>query len=275
MGELWKRHPLTVLLGAIALVLLAVIGLETGWGTRIRPPLPADPAPRAAALDAKLLPPVTAIPAEQAYPETGTRPLFTPTRRPAPQATVAGNLAKGQFVLHGVTIVGDQRIAFLKEKSSGKTHRAERGRDVNGISVAEIEPDKVTLKVGEDLEVLPLSVQKTGAGAAVATAPAGPFASPPAAAAPEASPAPPGSARQGARTAPPASPAPAAGTSPRTEPSSTAAGAPGTANPPQRSSPTSGEPARSSSPSTSFTFEDEALARLRARRAQRQQQGSQ
>jgi hypothetical protein len=177
---------LTALLASLAALLLIVIGFETGWGRRLLLPAPGTGPVKAAAIDAKLLPPIVATSPEGAYPETGARPLFTPTRRPAPQAAAAANMVKGQFVLHGVTIVGELRIAMLKEKSSGRTVRAEKGREVNGMTVAEIEADRVTLRLGDDAETLPLTVQRgTGAppAAAIAT-PLGPFGLPAAPAAP-------------------------------------------------------------------------------------------
>ena len=40
----------------------------------------------AAASEVKLLPPIAPVVPDQAYPETAARPIFTPTRRPAPAA---------------------------------------------------------------------------------------------------------------------------------------------------------------------------------------------
>lgn len=167
-------------LAVLAAVLVVVIGMELGFGTRLRSALNSSPK-RAAAAEAKLLPPLIATAPEQAYPETATRPLFTPTRRPAPEAVVAtqSTFQRGQFLLQGVTIVGDNRIALLREKSTGRTHRVERGREVNGIKVAEIQPEAVTLAQGSETEVLTLDVQKVGAAPAGAGAvPLGPFAGP-------------------------------------------------------------------------------------------------
>ena len=89
MIEILQRHPLYAGLAAIAVVLLVVLGFETGWGTRIVPPASGSGAVKAAVVDAKLLPPLAVTTPEQAYPEAGTRPLFTPTRRSAPASPAA------------------------------------------------------------------------------------------------------------------------------------------------------------------------------------------
>jgi hypothetical protein len=149
-----------------------------GFGTGLRSVLDPNAPRKAVPAEAKLLPPLAANTPEQAYPETATRPLFTPTRRPAPEAAAAAQntFQPGQFVLQGVTIAGDTRIALLREKSTGRTHRIERGHEVNGIKVAEVQPEQVTLAQGGQTETLTLSVQKP----AGATSPvqAGPFAPP-------------------------------------------------------------------------------------------------
>ena len=36
----WQRYGLTTMLGAAALSLVGAMGVETGWGNAIRPPLP-------------------------------------------------------------------------------------------------------------------------------------------------------------------------------------------------------------------------------------------
>lgn len=177
-----RRNPVLAMLAGIAILLAAVIAGEA----LLSPERTAAVVPRKATpAEAKLLPPLAAISVDQAYPESAARPIFTPTRRPAPEAPASerNGFQKGQFVLLGVIAVGNNRTAMLREKATGKIHNVERGKEVNGIKVAEIDPEGVTLAVGADREVLPLSVQRTAAnpaspGAAAANA-AGPFAPPP------------------------------------------------------------------------------------------------
>ena len=159
-----RRNPLPALLAAAAFVLALVIAAEALLGARA-PASPSAPA-RAAPSEAKLLPPVALASAEQAYPETTARPIFSPGRRPAPEGASAAQNAfqKGQFVLQGVIAVGDNRVAMLREKTSGRIHRVAAGGDVNGIKVAKIDPEEVTLAMGNDQEVLPLLVGKAATG---------------------------------------------------------------------------------------------------------------
>lgn len=178
MPDILRRYPIVAALAAVGVLLLLVIAAEIAWGTRSLPTA-ASPGTATAFTEAKLLPSLASVAPEQAYPETGTRPMFTPTRRPAPQAAANSNMAKGQFVLQGVTIVGDVRIAMLRDTKANRMYRVEKGRDINGVVVAEIDPERVTLRQGDDSEVLALTVQKPGAPAAPSTLPAGPFASAP------------------------------------------------------------------------------------------------
>jgi hypothetical protein len=200
------RRPFIAGLAFLAVALAVLLAFEVAGTSRSRIPAgtvrPVTPAP------AKLLPPVTPTPAEQAYPEVVARPLFTPTRRPAPaqQVAAAPTFNRGQFQLLGVIIAGNSKTAMLREKASGKIHRVDLGREVNGIKVASIERDTVTLAQGGETEVVPLQVQKAAAAAAVASTAgaAGPFAQAPGQ--PIAHPVPPGAHPQPPAhpTAPPA-----------------------------------------------------------------------
>lgn len=194
MRDSLRRNPVLAVLGLLALALVGVLAIEVSTGG---PTVPSRASRKAMPAEAKLLPPMVATAPEQAYPETTARPLFSPTRRPAPAAVAVAQptMQRGQFVLLGVTMAGETRIAMLRERSSGRIHRAEKGREINGLKVAEIERESVTLAVGAENEVLSLNVQKTGAtpgqpapsgAAAPAPGPFGPssFGAPPAPAAP-------------------------------------------------------------------------------------------
>ena len=161
MGELIRRNLVVAALAALALLLAVGVMLEF---IAARPGTDRNPARRASAAETKLLPPIVAVAPEQAYPETSARPLFTPTRRLVPEviAVQQPTFQPGQFVLLGVTIAGDTRIALLREKASGRIHRIARGGELNGIKVAAVEPETVTLAMGGQQEQLPLMVQKPG-----------------------------------------------------------------------------------------------------------------
>ena len=185
MIDTLRRNPLIVALALACVVLAAVVAAELIALGRASKPAPAA---RGAPAPVKLLPQVAAVAPEAAYPETAARPLWIPTRRPAPPPVAAQpSFARGQFILQGVTIAGATRIALLKEKASGRIHRVEKGRDLNGLQVAEVEAERVVLAQGAEREVLDLSVQRPGAPTGGPTpapppagVPGGPFASPPA-----------------------------------------------------------------------------------------------
>lgn len=170
-----RANPLLALLGFVGVALAVAIGLEAAFGSSLKSALDARATRRGVPAEAKLLPPLASIGAEQAYPETVARPLFIPTRRPAPEAPVAaqGALQKGQYVLQGTIVVGDNRMAMLREKSTGKVTRVERGKEFNGMKVVAIEKEAVTLAVGSDEEKLVLNVLKPPSAASSASM--GPF----------------------------------------------------------------------------------------------------
>lgn len=172
MDGLLKGNPLLVTLGGVALLLAVVVALEARVGMERQRQIGQGTVRPAAAFEAKLLPPVAPGDPAQAYPEMAARPLFIPTRRPAPPQVVQQNtFQRGQFVLLGTILVGDNRTAMLREKSTGHIHRVQKGQQVNGISVAEITPEGVTLAQGAESENVPLTVQKAAPPPAGAAAP--------------------------------------------------------------------------------------------------------
>jgi hypothetical protein len=252
-----QRHPMLAALAVVAALLAGLIGLELAFGTPSPPQ--AGTSSKGAPTEAKLVPAVVAT-APDAYPEMVARPLFVATRRPAPEAPAAqpSAMVKGQFILQGVTIVGEKRIALLREKSSGRTHRVERGKDINGITLASVDPDRIVLAQGADREEVALTVQK---GPAPAPAPAGfqgapsapvqmPAPSAPAAGNQSAPPPPQAITGAGPFLPPGYNPAPAA-------PAQPTAAAPGTA-----------PAAAASQPLAQPLTPEETLARRRARRVQ-------
>jgi hypothetical protein len=271
MFSFFQRHPLIIALSVLAAILAVVVAAELGFGgSRAQPG--GGAASRSAPFEAKLLPPQQVAQAEQLYPEMAARPLFTPTRRPAPAAAPPSTYTPGQFVLQGVIVAGNTRTAMLREKASGRTHRVEVGREINGVKVAEIDREVVTLTQGGDREVLQLQVQRPGAvggqGAAAGAAGAagaaamGPFGPTPGTAGSPVSP--PGTVPGAPPQAPGAAPRPTVPPPLQSPgailnaPNPLAAPAPGT------------NPAQPSATTTPMSPE-ELLARRRARRGQQSQ----
>jgi hypothetical protein len=272
MLAILQRHPLITALSVLAVLLTLVIGLEAGLAASLRAALVA-PVKRAAPVEAKLLPAPVIAQAEQLYPETAARPLFVPARRTAPAAAAPSTYTPGQFVLQGVIVVGNNRTALLREKSSGKIHRAEQGREINGIKVAEITPEGVVLTQGNEREVVPLQVLKLGATPAAPAAPAtnsagqiiGPFGPPPPTPQPGS---PPGGVPQGGVPTPlPGSTGAPVPAPPGVFP------APATANPLAAPVPAPGAsaPAEAVTGAAQAMTPEELLARRRARRGQQTQ----
>jgi len=166
---------------APALVLVALVGIETDWGVQLRR-LPAAPQ----AIEPKpvvpaLLPEYQIEGGVASLNETVDRTLFNPTRRPAPPATASAEGEKkvqsGQFVLTGTTLAGDRSIAFLKVVAGGKARTVRKGDKINGMLVADVLPDRVRFSRGDESEELMLKVSpgpKTTVAAAPAAAPAAP-----------------------------------------------------------------------------------------------------
>lgn len=155
----WQRYGLTAMLGLAAVGCMGAIGYETDWGQAFRAPMPtANDAARAPDIVATL--PAFEMPALEggAFKETAERPLFTPSRRPA-AANIAANvpvMKKGQFKLSGTSVSNDLTIAFLRETSTGKTVRVTKGKEINGMVLDTVEPNRVVLKQGEETEELTL-----------------------------------------------------------------------------------------------------------------------
>jgi hypothetical protein len=257
MANLFRQNPLAMFLGIVAGVLVAVIVIEVV--VSLFPKSATVESKPSAVSEAKMLPALAAVNPDQAYAQTAERPLFTPTRRQAPAAPAgSGSMVKGQFTLQGVIAVGDQRIALLKEKSSGKTHRVEKGKELNGMTLTTVEPDRVTLAQGGDEEVLTLQVQKSPAPSAAGAAPG---AAAPGAAAPVQ---PTGLFAPHAPAGQPAAGMPQpvpAGATPPAQPAAAS-------NPAQRSGfgPFPNQPVPDGAPATTPLTPEDLLARRRARR---------
>ncbi|MAF84063.1 MAG: hypothetical protein QGH93_08880 [Gammaproteobacteria bacterium] len=85
------------------------------------------------------------------------RPLFDPTRRPAP--TAAGSTGEvsvvfRQMVLTGVIITPEKNMAILQNKKQKQTIRLEPGESVQSWLLDEIHPDRAIFRKGTQLQEL-------------------------------------------------------------------------------------------------------------------------
>jgi len=218
-GMLWWLLPLVVL--------AALIGFETDWGSGVNKSVPTEDPVVPKPVETALLPDYQLEGGLAARTETVARTLFNPTRRAAPVAAADAaktSIRRGQFALTGTVVVAGMNTAYLREVAGGKSRRVIQGETVNGMTVTEVRPDRVVLAQGGETEELFLKVApgpKTttqpapAAGgapaAATAAAPAQPGAAPTPVARPAAAPDSPAARRAAARAAEAAARAAAAG----------------------------------------------------------------
>jgi hypothetical protein len=155
----------TLLLG----VCIALASVVYGQ-LRMTPPKPAPgggdgEAPALAALPAQ--PRYTLAPAED-FSEVLERPLFSPTRRPPAEGTVAAPDSEPtlEVTLMGIIISSEEQIAIVKPKGGGGFLRLSVGDSFQGWAVESIEPNRIIFRRGdieEHIELtydLPPPVQK-------------------------------------------------------------------------------------------------------------------
>lgn len=149
--------------GLVYFALAGAVGLELDWGRRIQPSLPVPEPTSAARGDYPVQPEFSLLPLEQGFVETTARPVFVPVRRPppppAPPEPPKPMMQKGQFVLLGALITKDKSIALLREVATGKATRVEQGKEIKGITVSNVLPEKVTLTQYDDSEDLVLKIK--------------------------------------------------------------------------------------------------------------------
>jgi len=155
--------------------LATLIAFETDLGRALRlevaPSQPIAAKPVAVAL----LPEYTIDGGIASHTETVNRPLFVPTRRPAPVPVVEvakPKMPRGQYALTGTTVAGERSLAFLKEVNGGKSRTVKMGDTINGLLVAEVKPDRVKLTFGDEAEELVLKVAANSRMTPQPTAPA-------------------------------------------------------------------------------------------------------
>jgi general secretion pathway protein N len=145
-----RRTPLPLLLllvglaGAALSYVLSSAPLDLGDEDPAAPP--ARPAGRQAA------PPQAAftLPPLGDYAEVGARPLFSPTRRPAPpDEAPAAERRMTEMVLTGVVMSPRERFAIVQYGTPPVLQRVSEGQEVQGWTVQTIHADHVVLKSGD------------------------------------------------------------------------------------------------------------------------------
>jgi len=140
----------------------------------------AAPARRAAA--PLLVPSVAdlALPPLETFAETLKRPVFTATRRPpSPLAALQGQagaaapsatpqrtgpngekLLLGTYLLNGIVVASDRKIAMLKHLGTGKALRIGEGDTLDNWQVAAITADAIVIRQGDREEKVALGERR-------------------------------------------------------------------------------------------------------------------
>jgi hypothetical protein len=142
-------------------VLALLIGWEADWGREWLHTPPRDVAVVPQPLTVAVLPEYQPDATPATRHDMVDRTLFNPTRRPAPVAAAEAakpRIQRGQFALTGTIVIDGKATAFLKEVAGGKSRRVVQGETINGMLLAEVKPDRVKLKVGDETEELVLKV---------------------------------------------------------------------------------------------------------------------
>ena len=146
------------LLAASALLGWTVYG-ELGAQTAA-PPAP-PPAPNVAERATPAAP--FAMPPFETYAEVTARPLFFPTRRPAPvQAASADRVDVQSLVLVGVILAESGNAALIARANLPGARRIVVGEEIEGWTLAQIDPDRVVLRSGNTQAELRLKDRKPG-----------------------------------------------------------------------------------------------------------------
>lgn len=120
-----------------------------------------------------------ALPPQETFSATLSRPLFTATRRPpSPLAALQGGpppepstpvttpgpkgmrLVLGVYYLRGVVVTPERKLLLLQHHATGRSLRLAEGETVDGWTVASIASNEVVLRQGERKEAIPLHERK-------------------------------------------------------------------------------------------------------------------
>ncbi|MDR0247576.1 MAG: hypothetical protein LBI16_04185 [Burkholderiales bacterium] len=160
-------RTLAIVGGVLALLLLITLLWEAERGRKMRQQS-SEPVVATQPLEITLLPEFKTSELSERK-ETIERPLFVPTRRPAPPSDAVeggpSRIERGLFILTGTAIQGQTRIAFLRNAKDNKPKTVYVGDTVEGMSVSVITADRVVLTAGGQEEELLLRVATGPKGA--------------------------------------------------------------------------------------------------------------
>lgn len=156
-----REKILALALTAASILMLGVLAWEWQQGNSLKRELLRWQKLPVTAVPAQKILPEFSLPDQQAgFPELLSRPIFALTRRASGSAAKdAGSMKKGQFVVVGVLISPNHRSALLRDVASNKTETVSLSGLVRGLTLGDVQADRVTLRQGAESEELMLNVQ--------------------------------------------------------------------------------------------------------------------
>ena len=154
---------LNLALAVLAAALAGAFGWLTEWGQAFTRTVdvPAKSVPKGDV--GGLLPDFRIATDASAYGAIAERPLFNPTRRPAPTAPVAAapeppkpQIRRGLYQLVGIADLGAVRVAQVKEIATNMTRSVRAGDMLQELKVESITADSVRLTFAGEADVLTL-----------------------------------------------------------------------------------------------------------------------
>jgi general secretion pathway protein N len=90
-----------------------------------------------------------ALPPFQSYAVVTERPLFTPSRHPAPTQTSSQPASESSaIVLTGIVIAGDDKVALVADTNAGSLARYREGQTIGGWTLVAIQQDRIVIERG-------------------------------------------------------------------------------------------------------------------------------
>ena len=140
-------------MAAIGLLSITCVAMSGVIYAEITAPQLAAPADNAAPANAPrnreagpAAAPKFALPPLQSYSAVTDRPLFAQTRRPPPQGSSDAPGAWSSFVLAGIIISPTSREVMIMHGQPPSLVHLQEGQDVEGWTVASIQPDRIVLR---------------------------------------------------------------------------------------------------------------------------------
>jgi len=167
----------------LALALAAALGVELYLASGSGVPATSTGAGRAKSDMAGVLPDFRLGSDAVAYNQITERPLLNPTRRTAPTQAVAAateppkpQIRRGLYQLVGVTDLGREKIAQVREVSNNRVRSVRAGDVLQELTVSAVEPDRIVPPPPPPPAPVPPAVMAATGANAPATVPSAPSA---------------------------------------------------------------------------------------------------